>query len=348
MTMEFLRFLRPKLPGLALYAAALFVVSGLLRLVGTPRDMVYLVVVTLSVVEVGRLTMEYLPSAGFWRRVRLIGRAHPGDSPNALDLACGLPSLRSGRAALVDDAVDALLAQASADVAAVRADSAEYRAFIERWSHEVKTPVAAASLIVQANPGPVSSRIAPELQRIEDYVDQALFLARSYTVDRDYVVRETTLGELVRDVVRARATLIQESGVSVSFDGLDQRVYCDPKWCGFIVGQLVDNACKYVGAEEAPRLSFTGRRLAAGGSAERVELVVADNGVGIAPQDLPRVWDKGFVGSNGRDLARSNSTGIGLFLVRDLCRKMGVEASVFSDGESGTEFHLVFPMVQRG
>lgn len=264
MTMEFLRFLRPKLPGLALYAAALFVVSGLLRLVGTPRDMVYLVVVTLSVVEVGRQTMEYLPSAGFWRRVRLIGRAHPGDSPNALDLACGLPSLRSGRAALVDDAVDALLAQASADVAAVRADSAEYRTFIEGWSHEVKTPLAAASLIVQANPGPVASRVAPELQRIEDHVDQALFFARSYTVDRDYVVREVSLGEMVRDAVRARAGLIQGAGVAVSFDGLDQTVCCDPKWCGFVLGQLIDNACKYPAPGRDPELRFSARRLAAG------------------------------------------------------------------------------------
>lgn len=345
--MEFLRFLRAKLPSLALFVFTLAVVAGLLKLVGTPRDMVYLVVVTMAVAEVGRLAMEYAPSAKFWKRVRLIGRARPGDVPSAFDLACDLPSLRSGRAALVDDAVDALLAQASADNAAVKADSAEYRAFIERWSHEIKTPVAAASLIVQANPGPTSSRISSELRRIEDYVDQALFFARSYTVDRDYVVRETTLGELVRDVVRSRATLVQESGVSVSFDGLDQPVYCDPKWCGFVVGQLVDNACKYMGAEEEPRLSFVGRRLDAGESGERVELVVADNGVGIAPQDLPRVWDKGFVGSNGRDLARSSSTGIGLFLVRDLCRKMGVETSVFSDGRSGTEFRLVFPMVQR-
>lgn len=345
--MEFLRFLRSRIPDLLVFAGALACAVWVLRTGGTPPDLAALVAGILVLAEVVRLVAAYVSDAAFWRRLGRIGRAPVDGDPDPVALAWGLPAASGPLARTAEEAVEALLEQGSANLARLRADSAEYRTFIEGWSHEVKTPLAAASLIVQANPGPVASRVAPELQRIEDHVDQALFFARSYTVDRDYVVREVSLGEMVRDAVRARAGLIQGAGVAVSFDGLDQTVCCDPKWCGFVLGQLIDNACKYPAPGRDPELRFSARRLAAGKADEHVELAVADNGCGIPAADLPRVWDKGFVGANGRDRARGTSTGIGLFLVRDLCQKMGLAVSVWSDGETGTQVSLVFPMVRR-
>lgn len=343
--MNALRYLRSRLLDLLIFGLTFALLMLMLWLTGASEDFVALVSAILLVAEVLRLFAGYLPLASFWHQMDRIAQAQVGGDPTPIDVASTLPSQRRYPANCADDAVDALLDQYRLSTGKERADAAEYRSYIERWSHEVKTPVAAISLMVQGDASPLARRIEPELQRIESCVDQALYLARSYSVDRDYLVRPQNLGQLVREVARSRMTALQLNHVHLAFEGLDQQIYCDPKWVTFILGQLVDNAIKYASPERELTLAFIAHRENQSSAHETVVLEVRDNGQGIPLQDLPRIWDKGFVGENGRDRSGRTSTGIGLFLVQDLARKMGLSVDAWSDGATATTISITFPMV---
>ena len=139
--------------------------------------------------------------------------------------------------------------------------------------------------------------------------------------------------------------------MGVSLSGLMQEdhsspvLFCDPKWMDFILGQLIDNAVKYRALPELDgrqaQLSFAARIEDAGTAHERAVLAVRDNGCGISEADLPRIFERGFTGENGRSHAKA--TGMGLYLARTLCQKMGLSISARSKEGEGTTFEIVFP-----
>ena len=117
------------------------------------------------------------------------------------------------------------------------------------YKRQVKTPIAAARLVCDNNPGQASSTVSRELGRIDGYVEQALYYARSGSLDRDYVIRRVEVSALVHGAVRAHARSLIDQQVSVRTDGLDMMVFADAKWVAFVLGQLIENAAKY----RAPR-----------------------------------------------------------------------------------------------
>lgn len=221
------------------------------------------------------------------------------------------------------------------NVAAAKRDGREYREYIEGWVHEIKTPIAAVRLRCENSRSPLTREIERELIRIEGLVEQVLYYARSFQVEQDYILRKCRLKDLVDDAVRQNARSLIEAGFAVEESGLENVVPADPKWMRFILGQIIRNSIQYRG--HAPALRFYGERLP-----ERTVLTVADNGAGIPPQDIGRIFDKGFTGENGRRFPRS--TGIGLYLCRRLCRRMGLGISADSRPGEGTALHIVFPV----
>lgn len=245
------------------------------------------------------------------------------------------------------DALDAIARSANNDVGRYRRQVSEYREYIETWVHEAKSPLAAAHLMLdnlRCEPQTDAAHekitaLDDELQRVEGYIDQALFYARSETVDRDYLIRTYRLADLVSAALRANASTLIAAHVVPSLTGLDHEVFTDEKWIEFILGQIIQNTAKYACAAE-PRIEFVGKLLDEGHANERVQLAIRDNGCGVSAADLPRVFDKGFTGENGRTGKRS--TGIGLYLVKRLCDKMGVGISASSQEGAGFTITLSF------
>lgn len=220
-------------------------------------------------------------------------------------------------------------------VSDARREAGEYREYVEAWVHEVKTPIAAGRLALENAPGPLADSLDTALFQIEGYVEQALFYARSGAVERDYLIRPVPLREAAANTVKRFARPLIAAGFSVDLETLDAVAYTDPKWVEFMLGQLVSNALKYRGA--SPRLTFSQRV-----EEQAVVLTVADNGQGIPAADLPRVWEKGFTGKNGRALA-TRSTGLGLYLCKKLCGRLDVGLSIRSAVGEGTAVSLTFP-----
>lgn len=221
------------------------------------------------------------------------------------------------------------------ELAGYRNESKEYREYIESWVHEIKTPISASRLILENNPGQLSQSLRQDFARIENYVDQVLFYARSGSVEKDYVLKKISLKALTGSALKRNASLLISSGVKVETADLELPVFADAKWMDFIIGQILINAVKY--RRENPVLSFSGIV-----GPNSVTLVIEDNGVGIPRKDLGRVFEKGFTGTNGRLLGKA--TGLGLYLCKRLCDKLNLGISIASIENSGTAVSLVFPV----
>ncbi len=213
--------------------------------------------------------------------------------------------------------------------------SKEYREYIEMWIHEVKTPIAAAKLIMQNQDNEVSSSVMEELTSIEDYVEQALYYARSNDVSKDYMVKTCNLQDIVNEVIRRNRKYFIQRKIGLQLNNLDQVIYTDSKWVEFILHQVVGNAIKYTN-EDANIQFYAETR------SNQVILYIEDNGVGISEKDLPRVFEKGYTGKNGRQL--KTATGMGLYLCKKLCTKLNLAIAIISKEGEGTTVHIVFPV----
>lgn len=210
----------------------------------------------------------------------------------------------------------------------------EYREYIEMWVHEVKTPITSAHLMVENDKNITTLHIDSELLKIERFVEQALFYARSTTLEKDFKVEKTTLKTLVHKAVKNYSKPIIQVRGELKFENLDIPVCADSKWCTFIIGQVIANSVKYV--NENLKLTFEGGEYNNG-----CYLIIRDNGIGISTVDLPCIFDKGFTGENGRKYTKS--TGIGLYLCKKLCEKMNMDISVSSKLGEGTTLKITFP-----
>ena len=219
-------------------------------------------------------------------------------------------------------------------VSEAQAAQREYREYVEQWVHEIKTPITAARLISRAVGPDTRRRLERELAQIDAHVERALFYARAESPEKDLVIRETSLEELADQALQSHRALLIQSGVRVETRDLDQRVYTDGKWVCFLLGQLLQNAARYRSAQ--PVVTLSARALG-----RRVELTVEDNGIGIPAHELPRIFDRGFTGSNGR--SRGGSTGMGLHLARRLAAALEIELRAASEEGKGTRMTLLFP-----
>ena len=219
-------------------------------------------------------------------------------------------------------------------VSDAQAAQREYREYVEQWVHEIKAPITAARLICRELDGDIRRKLTAELAQIEAHVERALFYARAEYPEQDCLFRQVELDKIVAQATENHRSLLMYSGVGVVREGLDRTVYTDEKWAVFLLGQLLQNAARYRG--EAPVITVSARPLG-----KQVRLTVSDNGIGIPAHELPRVFDRGFTGSNGR--SRGGSTGMGLYLCRKLSGFLELGLDITSEEGKWTAVTLTFP-----
>ncbi len=219
-------------------------------------------------------------------------------------------------------------------VSDAQAAQREYREYVEQWVHEIKAPITAARLICRELDGDIRRKLTAELAQIEAHVERALFYARAENPEQDCLFRQVELDKIVAQATENHRSLLIQNGVRVETEGLDCTVYTDEKWAVFLLGQLLQNAARYRG--EAPVITVSARPLG-----KQVRLTVSDNGIGIPAHELPRVFDRGFTGSNGR--SRGGSTGMGLYLCRKLSGFLELGLDITSEEGKWTAVTLTFP-----
>lgn len=211
----------------------------------------------------------------------------------------------------------------------------QYKEYIEEWIHEIKTPITAIDLICRNHPGGENCRIQKELSRIDYLVEQALYYARSENVEKDYFVKEFPLFDALNPALLSNRTLLLEEKISLRVEETRDIVCTDEKWLTYIINQILSNSVKY----HRPQNAWI--KISVRHEKTRVCLMIEDNGRGIPPQDLPRIFEKGFTGSSRNT---QKSTGMGLYLCHKLCQKLGLDIQADSVFQEGTLITIGFPM----
>ncbi len=201
-----------------------------------------------------------------------------------------------------------------------RQDSQDY---FSAWVHQIKTPLSVLRLKLQAEDSEENRTMLGELFSIEQYVDMALCYARLNNPTKDMVLRQIDLDGVIRSVIREYALMMIRKRIVLRYEGCGEMVLSDERWLRFMLEQAMSNAVKYT---------------AKGSITIRVEagprVVICDTGIGIAPEDIPRVFEKGYTGYNGR--GDQKSTGLGLYLCRRTADMLGHRVSISSEVGEGT------------
>lgn len=211
----------------------------------------------------------------------------------------------------------------------------EYREYIETWVHEIKTPIASAKLILENDDSNLSSRINYEMKRVEGFIEQVLYYARSSDVSKDYIIKEFSLRDVVMKAVKNNSRDFINRNIKLNIKEVEGTIFSDEKWVEFIINQIIINAVKFSIPNKGEVSIFSKI------NENNIILTIEDNGVGISEKDIDRVFEKGFTGENGRKFGKS--TGIGLYLCKKLCDKLGIGIGLISKERLGTKVNIVFP-----
>ena len=314
----FMQYLRQKwcvLAAFTLFAAVLAVCFALYRL---PLRAVWYPLALCAALGLSLLTADFLRLR---RRHETLCRLRAAPDPAQLPSPAGI----------CEEDYQALVR--ALDERARRAETetdARMRAMIDYytlWAHQIKTPISAMRLTLQSEDSDTARRLSSDLQRVEQYVEMVMVYLRLDSESTDFVIRTYDLDGIIRAAVRPFAGEFIGRRLQLHYEPLDYRAVTDEKWLGFVIGQVLSNALKY-----------TSRGGITISMPEHGILSIRDTGMGIAPEDLLRIFERGYTGCNGRTDRRSS--GIGLYLCRRVCDALGHTITARSAPGGGTEIRI--------
>lgn len=215
----------------------------------------------------------------------------------------------------------------------------EYREYIEMWVHEIKTPIASSKLLIENNTNEVTRKIDTQIDKIDNFVEQVLYYSKSNDVGKDYIIKKTELSKVVKNVIKKNTRDFISKRISLQLEQIEEVIYSDTKWVEFVLNQIIVNSIKYSKGKN-DKIKIISKKLP-----HSVVLEIEDSGVGIIERDINSVFEKGFTGENGRRFGKS--TGIGLYLCKKLCDKLGLGLAIDSKVNIGTKVSIVFPIAEN-
>ena len=212
----------------------------------------------------------------------------------------------------------------------------DFKEYVEMWIHEVKIPIASLTLLTHNNPDKIDKRYIEQIRKLDNYIDQILYYVRSENVEKDYIIKEKNLQEIIKNVALRNKDDLLENNVRLEVDIHNEKVLTDSKWLEFILNQVINNSIKYKKNDATE--SYI--KIISKEEKDKIYLSIYDNGVGIPESDISRVFDKSFTGENGR--TRAKSTGMGLYIAKKLCNKLGHKIIIESKIQEYTNITIVF------
>lgn len=196
------------------------------------------------------------------------------------------------------------------------------------WVHQIKTPIASMRLTLQNEDSDTARQISEDLFRIEQYVEMVLTFLRMGSDSTDYIFREYDLDEIVKGCVKKFASQFIRKKIKLQYEPLNVKVLTDEKWLSFVIEQLLSNAVKYTPSEGKVTIDLENEKT----------LCIGDTGIGIASEDLPRIFEKGYTGYNGR--SDKKASGLGLYLCKCICDNLGNSITADSSPDMGTVIRI--------
>lgn len=211
----------------------------------------------------------------------------------------------------------------------------DFKEYVEMWIHEVKIPVASLTLLIHNNKNRVDKRYIKQIGKIDDYIDQILYFVRSENAEKDYLIKEIKLKNIIKDVALKNKGDLLENKVEFQVEIKEEKVLTDSKWLEFILNQIINNSIKYKKNNIESIIKINVKE-----ESDKTYLNIWDNGIGIPKNDIKRVFDKSFTGENGRTITKS--TGMGLYIAKKLCDKLGHRIIIESKVQKYTKITIIF------
>ena len=196
------------------------------------------------------------------------------------------------------------------------------------WAHQIKTPIAAMKLKIKNEDSDFARQMDMQLLSIEQYVQMVLTFLRIDSDSTDYVFKKYVLDDVIRPTIKKLAPIFIEKKIKLSYENIEDEVLTDEKWLSFVVEQILSNSLKYTKEEGNIKIYMSDKNI----------LCIEDDGIGIAKEDLPRIFEKGYTGYNGRE--QKNASGIGLFLCKRICDELNIKIDICSEIAKGTKIFL--------
>lgn len=248
---------------------------------------------------------------------------------------CGLYFLFLDRKQSLYEEMDTLKEEYSSYVEMSKERENSIKSYFMMWVHQIKTPITAVNLMLSEDKIEENrDRIKIQMHHIESYTNMALTFIKMMDKNKDMYIERASVDRIITEVLKKYSTLFIYYGVKLAYSPVEAFVSTDPKWASIMLEQVVSNSLKYTQGVKDPKISIYFDR-------EKNALVVEDNGIGIREDDLPRIFDRGYSGFNGS--YNQKSSGIGLYLVKDISKKLSVDIHVESKTGEGTRFFMIFP-----
>lgn len=329
--MNFFEYIKDKIPLLCLNLL-IFMLLTLFIMVFIPSKVLLFVLILIWILPVSSIIfVDYFKKASFYKRA--ISNLENLDKKYLLPSIIDEPSFPEGK--ILYSILKATNKSMHDEINTYKHAQIEYREYIEKWVHEVKTPISSTKLIIENNQTPTTLSIKEEVEKIEEFVEQALFYSRSNTVEKDYIVRGFPLKDALHTVIKKNSKYFIQNKIKLILKEIPSTVYSDIKWVHFILNQVIGNAIKYRG-DINPTITIYSEE-----NDNNINLYIVDNGIGIENKDIPNIFNKGFTGSIGR--VHEKSTGMGLYLCKKLCNKLNLNISINSSKGKGTSVCITFP-----
>lgn len=214
----------------------------------------------------------------------------------------------------------------------------DFKEYIEMWIHEVKIPIASLILMAHNHKEKFTKNALEQIRRMDTYVEQVLYYVRSENAENDYLIKETKLENIINNVALKNKDDLLENKMEfqVQMENKDLSIHTDAKWFEFILNQIVSNSIKYKKENTSSYIKIEAKE-----TNDKIEISILDNGIGIPESDVKRVFEKSFTGENGR--RKQKSTGMGLYIAKKLCTKLGHSIVVTSKEQAYTQVTITLP-----
>ena len=329
--MKILEFLKDKGLFLAVNIIIFLIIAAIMVAIKAGLVIIFVVFCIWFLPLLSYITIEYIKYRKYFNSIESI--------MDNLDKKYLLPEVIGEQNFIVGEMINNILKTLSRDmhenINVYRDMQEEYREYIETWIHEIKTPIASSKLIIENNNNDITKKIDMQIDKIENFVEQVLYYSRSNEVNKDYIIKEIELEKVVKKVVKKNYRDFINKKISLELCEINEVIYSDTKWIEFIINQIIGNSIKYTKGKE-DIIKITTKELS-----NSVILIIEDSGVGIIEKDINRIFEKGFTGENGRIFGKS--TGIGLYLCKKLCNKLGIGLKIESELNKGTKVSIIFP-----
>ena len=211
----------------------------------------------------------------------------------------------------------------------------DFKDYIEMWIHEVKIPISSLILMTHNHKNQVPKEYIEEIKRLDNYIDQILYYVRSNYTSEDFIFKKVKLEKIISSVALKNKDDLLENKIDLIVDIKNTEVYTDTKWLEFILNQIINNSIKY--KKDIPNSYI---QINAIEDSSQITLFIKDNGIGIPKSDISNVFKKSFTGTNGRD--KIKSTGMGLYIAKKLCTKLGHKIEIESEEKEYTIVKIIF------